>query len=204
MTGNSLTSWPQLWWDPQIKLFIVDFKMDSRIPQCSDLGPKAAKRHSLALLLVMVTTMQSELQLLPFTSLYFPLGCLLSSLFSSSSPTQLPPVPFTTSSPLGSLAPSSSPGPSWAQQLLRAASCSSSRPTELFPSAMTWSPDSTTAQLEPAAVTRSLPANSTIWGTLLSCGFPGKGATSFLCPPSFIRHCRGQYCSTLELQCSSA
>ena len=51
---------------------------------------------------------------------------------------------------------------SWAQQLLIAASCSSSRPTKLLPAGITQGPARTPAQLAPAAVTQSLPADSTI------------------------------------------
>lgn len=53
----------------------------------------------------------------------------------------------------------------WGQQLLGAASCTTSRPTELLPTAAAQGPTSTPAQLAPAAVIQSLLANSTIRGT---------------------------------------
>ena len=54
--------------------------------------------------------------------------------------------PLSSLLPLGGLALSSSPGPSWVQQLLRAASCSSSRPTQLLPTAAKQGPASTPVQ----------------------------------------------------------
>lgn len=57
---------------------------------------------------------------------------------------------------------------SWAQQLLRAVSFGSRRPTELFCSAVMPGPTSAYAQLAPAAVTQTMPANyrsyrNTMW-----------------------------------------
>lgn len=140
VTVNTGEKRGEIIWDPQMKLFIVDFKMDSRIPitsrckDCQETQPWVTIGHG---------------------------------------------DNHAVKTPAPSFVHSLSP---WGY-LLSAHSCSSSRPTEPFPAAMTWGPASTTAQLEPAAVTQSLPLTQQSGEHSFPARYPCKGKER---PVSFI------------------